>query len=496
MNLLSLLIGATGLITPIVAQTFTLCNPMERDDCPNDPAFGLKDHTFTFNDSRTVTDSFNITNGALSYGSNGAEFTITKRKESPTIRSKFYIFFGSVSIIMRAALGQGIISSIVLQSEDLDEVDWEFMGGFPLVAQSNYFGKGNTTSYDRAVYHNASSDVHDNFHNYTVDWTQEKMDFYIDSVKVRTLMYGDANGGKNYPQTPCTVRLGVWAGGDEENTNGTIEWSGGLTDYSKAPFTMYVKSAQISDYSTGKEYEWTDRSGSFQSIKAIQGNSTVAETIAKTEEEIANPPLSLAQKFNNLSTGAKVAVYAGGGGAAALLLGALIFTCIRQRRKGRAERDAYNAKVEAEQERAYKDQMELREKGLGGWDNDAYAKQGDDALGGWGGTHVTPGQGDVPPMPKVPSNVMVSEVPSRMHSPAPTIPRMQSPGVVSPVPQSPRQWSGGNQGGMIHDAHNAYTGGYGSSNTMSRSQSYASQGGPQSYYTGGYGQSQGGYQRF
>lgn len=30
--------------------------------------------------------------------------------------------------------------------------------------------------------------------------------------------------------------------------------------------------------------------------------------------------------------------------------------------------------------------MELREKGIGGWDEGAYAKQGDDALGGWGGT--------------------------------------------------------------------------------------------------------------
>jgi len=223
-----------------------------------------------FNNSRTITDSFNITNGVLNYGPNGTEFTINKRKESPTIKSQFYIFFGSVSIVMRAASGQGIISSIVLQSEDLDEVDWEFMGGFPKVAQSNYFGKGNTTSFDRAVYHNTTSDVRDLFHNYTVDWTKEKMDFYIDSVKVRTLMYGDANEGKNFPQTPCTLRLGIWAGGDEENSNGTIEWAGGKTDYSKGPYTMYVKSAQVSDYSTGKEYEWTDRSGSYQSIKSIQ----------------------------------------------------------------------------------------------------------------------------------------------------------------------------------------------------------------------------------
>lgn len=122
--------------------------------------------------------------------------------------------FGSVSVIMKASRGQGIISSIVLQSEDLDEVDWEFFGGNATTAQSNYFGKGNTTSFDRAVYHQMTSDPRDDFHNYTVHWTSDRLEWYIDSALVRTLPYAAANGGLNYPQTPVTVRLGSWAGGD------------------------------------------------------------------------------------------------------------------------------------------------------------------------------------------------------------------------------------------------------------------------------------------
>ena len=31
---------------------------------------------------------------------------------------------------------------------------------------------------------------------------------------------------------------------------------------------MYVKDVNVTDFSTGKEYVWSDRSGSFQSIKA------------------------------------------------------------------------------------------------------------------------------------------------------------------------------------------------------------------------------------
>ncbi|CZR70217.1 related to cell wall protein YGR189c [Phialocephala subalpina] len=496
---LSLLVGAAALVAPVFAQTWTTCNPMN-ETCPNDPALGIS-HNFVFNTSETVTNSFNITAGSLVYGTNGTEFTINKKGDSPTIQSQFYIFWGSVSVVMKAASGQGIISSIVLESDDLDEVDWEFLGGNGTHAETNYFGKGNTTSYDRAIYYPSGSDNRENFHNYTVHWTSDQLQWYIDSNLVRTLPYAAAYNGYNYPQTPMTVRLGIWAGGDSENSNGTIEWAGGLTDYSKGPYTMVVQSAQINDFSTGSAYQWTDKTGSFSSIKAIAGNSTAAETIVKAE----TPTLSLAQKWSNLPSTTKIAVYAGSGGAAAILLAALTFVCIRQRRAGRKEREDYNAKVEKEREEAFRDQMELREKGLGGWDKGAFEKQGEDALGGWGDprrSHVPQGYvTDEPTLPKLPSNVMVKEVPSRVNSPAITrsvspISRHQTPFIVNPVPQSPRGWNGGNQGGMIQDAGNAYSGGYGGntnfSNNFSRSPSFPLGGSvsPQR------GPSNSGYQRF
>lgn len=267
MQYLSFLLGASALIAPVFAQTWTTCNPMNVT-CPNDPALGIS-HNFVFNSSDTVTNSFNITAGSLVYGTNGTEFTVNKKGDSPTIQSQFYIFFGSVSVVMKAASGQGIISSIVLESDDLDEVDWEFLGGNGTHAETNYFGKGNTTSFDRAIYYPTGTDNRDNFHNYTVHWTSDQLQWYIDSNLVRTLPYAAANGGYNYPQTPMTVRLGIWAGGDSGNSNGTIEWAGGLTDYSQGPYTMVVQSALISDYSTGSAYQWTDKTGDWQSIKSI-----------------------------------------------------------------------------------------------------------------------------------------------------------------------------------------------------------------------------------
>jgi beta-glucanase (GH16 family) len=170
---------------------------------------------------------------------------------------------------MRAATGRGIISSIVLESDDLDEVDWEFMGGNDSFVETNYFGKGNTTAYDRAIYYPVDN-PQQNWHNYTTQWTAEKLEWFIDGQLVRTLMYADANGGYDFPQTPMNIRMGVWAGGDPSEPKGVIEWAGGEADYSKAPFTMYVQSVRVTDFSSGTQYKYGDTSGSWRSIESLK----------------------------------------------------------------------------------------------------------------------------------------------------------------------------------------------------------------------------------
>ena len=239
---------------------------MNSTTCPSDPALGTA-ATFNFT-TQTSTDAsvWNTTAGKVDYNTEGAFFTINQRGESPTIQSNFYIFFGTVEVIMKAASGQGVISSIVLESDDLDEIDWELMGGNTTHAETNYFGKGNTTSYDRATYYPVNK-PQENFHNYTVDWSQEKIEWLIDGDIVRTLLYADALGGKDFPQTPMNVRLGIWAGGDSSEPNGTIEWAGGPTDYSKGPFEMVVSSIRVMDASKGASYTYGDKTGSYKSIR-------------------------------------------------------------------------------------------------------------------------------------------------------------------------------------------------------------------------------------
>lgn len=158
------------------------------------------------------------------------------------------------------------MSSAILESDDLDEIDWEWLGGTATEVETNYFGKGNTSTYDRETYVQMADSQAD-FHNYTIVWTKETTTWMIDGESVRTLAYADANGGSNYPQTPMRVKLGIWAGGDPSNPEGTITWAGGETDYNDGPFTAYIQSVSITNYNPANSYTYGDLTGSYESIE-------------------------------------------------------------------------------------------------------------------------------------------------------------------------------------------------------------------------------------
>ena len=259
------LLACSSLFHTAAAQVTTSCQPLNTTNCPPDPAFGM-DFNFNFN-ATPNNQVWETTVGPVTYDPvNGAAFTVAKQGDSPTIRTKFYYFFGRTEIWMKAAPGTGIISSMMMLSDDLDEIDWEFMGGNVSSAETNYFGKGQP-DFHNAIYYPVNGGVQGDYHNYTTDWTKDKLDYYIDGQKVRTLLPQDANATHLYPQTPMRLSLGIWAGGDPSLPNGTRQWAGGDTDYSKGPFTMYVKSVRVTDYSNGSEYTYTDFTGSWESIQ-------------------------------------------------------------------------------------------------------------------------------------------------------------------------------------------------------------------------------------
>lgn len=210
--------------------------------------------------------------GKIDWVEKGATFTIERSGDSPTANSVFYMLFGRVEIIMKVATGTGIISSAILQSEALDEIDWEFRGDQKKIL-TNYFGKGDTSTYDRGKDFELDFAPQDDFHNYTIDWTKERIEWLVDGKSLRNLTFDEAKGGTRYPQTPMNVRLGSWAAGDpSKNDPGVVEWAGGQTNFDKGPYTMIIQSVYAQDYTSAAKYSWEnmDSSGDWQKVKVIE----------------------------------------------------------------------------------------------------------------------------------------------------------------------------------------------------------------------------------
>lgn len=170
---------------------------------------------------------------------------------------------------MKAAPGAGIVSSLVLQSDDLDEIDMEWLGADGTEVQTNYFGKGDVTTYNRGAFNPAANNQNE-FITYTVEWTSTQITWSVGGTIVRVLTPATANANQ-YPQTPMQIKFGAWSGGDPSNPAGTIAWARGPTNYADGPFTMTVQSISVTDYSTGTQYKYGDTSGNWQSIEAVGG---------------------------------------------------------------------------------------------------------------------------------------------------------------------------------------------------------------------------------
>ncbi|KAI4182889.1 MAG: hypothetical protein L6R41_005725 [Letrouitia leprolyta] len=259
--------------------------------CPNDK--GLADSTYSVDFTTiegipsewTLADATNVT-----LGSQGAEFTFAKRYDAPTMWTNFKFFFGRVEFVVQAAKGTGVVSSMVLLSGDLDEIDWEFLGSATSTVQTNYFGKGYTGSYNRSTTP-AVANPQSTFHTYTLDWSPTALVWSIDGTAVRTLNAADADGnGSQYPQSPMKVSLSLWDAGDPDAATQT--WGGGVTPIPPPePYTMYVKSVKIWNTNPAEQYQYTDQSGSYKSIKII--NDKMAASSSSTDLTQSTETLSL-----------------------------------------------------------------------------------------------------------------------------------------------------------------------------------------------------------
>lgn len=191
----------------------------------------------------------------ICYNSTGATFQISHRFENPQMVSLGYIYHGTVEADILAAAGTGIILSFYLQSDDKDEIDIaEIFGNNHLLFQTNYFSKGDLSTYGKGIYVSIPSSPLYNYHRYGVRWTPDEIEWTVDGATVRHVK---RVSGEGFPESPMRVRFSMWVGGDLANEPGTVTWAGGITDWADSPFLMYIRNVTIENSGGGQDYTYS-----------------------------------------------------------------------------------------------------------------------------------------------------------------------------------------------------------------------------------------------
>ncbi|KAL9103369.1 MAG: hypothetical protein Q9163_001581 [Psora crenata] len=288
---------ALSFVITTSAQLITKCNPLTVT-CPPNPGLSQSYYEIDFTKVNVqpsdwkLADYTNVTYNT--HGNTGAEFSFLKQNDAPTMGSQFYFLFGRAEFVVQAAPGSGIVSSMILYSDDLDEIDWEFRGSYDTIVQTNWFGRGIYGDYSHWTAPTVST-AFTTFHTYTLDWSPTELVWSIDGVAVRTLKASDCRGGpgsaQQYPTAPMKVSLGLWDAGDPDHYN---SWGGGKTPIPPPAggYSMYVKSVKIWNTFPAQHYTYTDKTGNWGSIKATNDTLPRSATQIASTGVVSSVPLS------------------------------------------------------------------------------------------------------------------------------------------------------------------------------------------------------------
>jgi len=180
-----------------------------------------------------VVDKGNIMNT----GKNGGEVALllTKDNGGTRISSTKYVHYGTITARMKTGRWNGVVTAFITMSDVKDEIDWEWPGAKTTEAQSNYFWMGVIPDYSATHGKTATgvSDTYSNYHDYTIDWQADQLQFSIDGNVVSTITKDstNANGRAEYPSTPSRIQLSLWPAGIDGSPQGTVDWAGGMIDW-------------------------------------------------------------------------------------------------------------------------------------------------------------------------------------------------------------------------------------------------------------------------
>jgi len=228
-----------GGCNPLASHTITSCRP--------EPI--CEDASFTFNDTSRILSNVTLYDGnatshdwTLDKGniqvSNGAlAMILTESNGGTRLSSTRYVHYGTISAKIKTGRWAGVVTAFITMSDSKDEIDYEWPGSKTTEVQSNFFwlGVANYTATNGVTSGNLT-DTFANYHTYTIDWQPDALTWSVDGNVIRTITKDStknaATGTMEYPTTPARVQLSLWPAGIAASAQGTIDWSGGMINWS------------------------------------------------------------------------------------------------------------------------------------------------------------------------------------------------------------------------------------------------------------------------
>ncbi|XP_062198476.1 probable xyloglucan endotransglucosylase/hydrolase protein 28 [Phragmites australis] len=145
--------------------------------------------------------------------------------------------FFSSAIKLPADYAAGVVVAFYLSNGDVyekthDELDFEFLGnvrGREWRVQTNVYGNGSTHAGKEERY-DLPFDPTDDFHHYSILWTQERIIFYVDETPIREVVRTAAMGAA-FPSKPMSLYATIWDGSAWATLGGRYR-----VNYKYAPF--------------------------------------------------------------------------------------------------------------------------------------------------------------------------------------------------------------------------------------------------------------------
>ncbi|KAF8183118.1 glycoside hydrolase family 16 protein [Pholiota molesta] len=224
------------------------CDPFSSntlDSCRPEPI--CKDSNFTFTDQSRILSNFTFFDGNVSaydwtvdkgniQNSNGSvALILTQTNGGTRLSSTRYVHYGTITASLKSGRWGGVVTAFITMSDVKDEIDWEFPGANTTQGQSNFFWQGVIPTKTNGGIHGGLTDTFSDYHDYTIDWQPDALTFSIDGKVVRTVKKTDtldANGVADYPTTPARIQFSLWPAGINGTAPGTIEWAGGMINWS------------------------------------------------------------------------------------------------------------------------------------------------------------------------------------------------------------------------------------------------------------------------